>query len=63
MAFHYAEKQEKADEDSTTITTILTELVSQTNTLKRHCSMSVNPYDTSWVALVAKPSTAGDLAE
>jgi hypothetical protein len=63
MTFHYTEKQAKADEDSTTITTILTELVSQTNTLKRHCSISVNPYDTSWVAMVAKPSTAGDLAK
>jgi hypothetical protein len=63
MTFHYTEKPAKADKESTTITTILTGLVSQTNTLKRLCSMSINPYDTAWVAMVAKPSTAGELAE
>jgi hypothetical protein len=63
MAFQDGEKTAKADNDSTSITPILTVLVSQTNTLRRQCSMSVNPYDTSWVAMVEKPSTTGELVE
>jgi hypothetical protein len=63
MAFRDTEMPAKASKESATITTILTELVSRTNTLKRQCSMSVNPYDTSWVAMIARPSTTGDLAE
>jgi hypothetical protein len=52
-----------ADDDSINVTSILTPLLSYINTTKRQCSMSVNPYDTAWAAMVTKPSADGKSEE
>lgn len=45
-----------AVDSSSSITKILTKLASNIMATKRECSMSTNPYDTAWVAMVAKPN-------
>jgi hypothetical protein len=50
-----------AAKDATSSTPVLTTLFSLINTTKPPCS--INPYDTAWAAMVAKPSADGSSEE
>jgi hypothetical protein len=41
--------------DTNSISTMLSQLISNIGATKRECSMSVNPYDTAWVSMLFKP--------